>query len=97
MLEGIYDLILETVVIENESILIVSNRYPTETVKSKFLKLNSSHVEYVLDCLRSNARKVKNIKKYLLLHYLMRLQRLADITMLRSIMISLSSLKQNNS
>lgn len=66
LLEGIYDLILETVVSKNESVVIASNRYPTELVKSKFLKLNSSHVEYVMDCLRSNTTKVRNIKKYLL-------------------------------
>ena len=63
LLEGIYDLILETVVSKNESVVIASNRYPTELVKSKFLKLNSSHVEYVMDCLRSNTTKVRNIKK----------------------------------
>ena len=66
LLEGIYDLILETVISKSESIVIASNRYPTELVKSKFLKLNSSHVEYVIDCLRSNTTKVRNIKKYLL-------------------------------
>jgi hypothetical protein len=66
LLEGIYALILETVVSKSESIVIASSKYPTELVKSKFLKLNSSHVEYVVDCLKSNTTKVRNIKKYLL-------------------------------
>ena len=66
LLEGIFDLILETVISKSDSIIIASNRYPTELVKSKFLKLNSGHVEYVMDCLRSNTTKVRNIKKYLL-------------------------------
>lgn len=35
-------------------------------VKSKFLKLNSSHIEYVLGCLGKNTTKVYNIKSYLL-------------------------------
>ena len=35
-------------------------------VKSKFLKLNSSHIEYVMNCLKENTSKVRNIKKYLL-------------------------------
>ena len=31
-------------------------------VKSKFLKLNYSHVEYVINCLGKNTTKVRNIK-----------------------------------
>jgi hypothetical protein len=66
ILEGIYELILETVLNQDKSIIIASSKYPKELVKSKFLKLNSSHVEYVLDCLKKNTTKVRNIKKYLL-------------------------------
>lgn len=64
--DGIFDLILETVLCGNESIVIASNKYPTELVKSKFLKLNSQHIEYALDCMKTNTTKVHNIKKYLL-------------------------------
>ena len=35
-------------------------------MKSKFLKLHSGHIEYVVDCLKGNTSKVRNIKKYLL-------------------------------
>lgn len=66
LIRGIYDLILETVLCQNETILIASNHYPASLVRSKFLRLDSSHVEYVLECLRGNTTKVKNIKKYLL-------------------------------
>lgn len=66
LLEGIFDLILETVLCKNESIIIASNKYPAELVRSKFLKLNSSHVEYVIGCFKGNTTKVHNIKKYLL-------------------------------
>ena len=66
LLDGIFDLILETVLCKSESIVIASNRYPTAVVKSKFLKLNSSHIEYVIDCFKANTTKVHNIKKYLL-------------------------------
>ena len=66
LLDGIFDLILETVLCKSESIIIASNRYPTAVVKSKFLKLNSSHIEYVMDCFKRNTTKVHNIKKYLL-------------------------------
>ena len=66
IIEGIYELIVETVLNQDKSILIASRKYPTELVKGKFLKLNLFHVEYVLDCLKKNTTKVRNIKKYLL-------------------------------
>ena len=66
LLDGIFDLILETVLCKSESIIIASNEYPAAIVRSKFLKLSSSHIEYVIDCFKTNTTKVHNIKKYLL-------------------------------
>ena len=66
LIEGIADLMLETVIGTGEEILIASSRYPAEIVRSRFLKLNYSHIEYVLYCLKQNTTKVKNIRKYLL-------------------------------
>ena len=66
LIEGIAELIFETVIGTREEILIASNRYPAEIVKARFLKLNYSHVEYVLYCMKQNTTKVKNIRKYLL-------------------------------
>lgn len=66
LLEGIYEIIVETVVSQADVILINSNKYPMSIVRSKFLKLNFSHIEYVMDCLNANTTKVRNIKKYML-------------------------------
>ena len=66
LIDGITDLILETVVGTRDEILIASSCYPADVVRSRFLKLNYSHIEYVLHCLRQNTTKVKNIRKYLL-------------------------------
>jgi hypothetical protein len=66
MVEGIYNLILETVLSKNEQIVVAGDVYPKNLVKSKFLKLNYSHVEYVIACLGKNTTKVRNIKSYLL-------------------------------
>ena len=66
LVHGIYELIMEMVLCKNEYVVIASSSYPVELVKSKFLKLDYSHVEYVLGCFQSNTTKVKNIKKYLL-------------------------------
>lgn len=66
LIEGIYELVVETVVSQADSIVISSTRYPMSLVRSKFLKLNSSHIEYVMDCLSANTTRVRNIKKYML-------------------------------
>ena len=66
LIEGIAELMLETIIGTGEEILIASSRYPAEIVKAKFLKLNYAHIEYVLYCLKQNTTKVKNIRKYLL-------------------------------
>lgn len=66
MVEGIFDLILEAVLSKNGEITISGDVYPKNLVKSKFLKLNYSHVEYVINCLGKNTTKVRNIKSYLL-------------------------------
>ena len=66
LLDGIYDLILEIVLCKSGSVIIARNEYPVQLVKSKFLKLNGMHLEYVMGCMRSNTSKVRNIKKYLL-------------------------------
>ena len=62
MVEGIFNLILETVLSKNEEITIAGDVYPKNLVKSKFLKLNYSHVEYVINCMGKNTTKVRNIK-----------------------------------
>ncbi|MDI9242739.1 DUF6017 domain-containing protein [Fusibacillus kribbianus] len=66
LIDGIFDLILEVVMSKSPTTVIASNEYPTELVKSRFLKLNSSHIEYAIDCFNQNSTKVRNIKKYLL-------------------------------
>ena len=66
LVEGIADLILETVVGGGDYILIASRCYPAELVKSKLLKLEYAHVEYVINCMKRTTTRIWNIKKYLL-------------------------------
>ena len=56
-LDEIVDLMLETVCTARKTIRIAGDDYPAELVKSKFLKLNSSHIEFVLDCMRENTNQ----------------------------------------
>ena len=48
-LDEIVDLMLETVCSARKTLRIAGDDYPAELVKSKFLKLNSSHIEFVMD------------------------------------------------
>ena len=64
-LDEIVDLILETVCTARKTLRIAGDDYPAELVKSKFMKLTSSHIEFVLDCMRENTTKIRNIRQYL--------------------------------
>ena len=66
MLNELVELMVDTVCSRRETIRIAGDDYPAEVVKSRFLKLNSSHIEYLLDRMRENTTYVRNIKKYLL-------------------------------
>ena len=65
-LDELVELMVDTVCSNRESIRIAGDDYPAEVVRARFLKLNSSHIEYVLDRMRENTTYVRNIKKYLL-------------------------------
>lgn len=60
------ELILETVAARRPYIRIAGEDYPKEIVRSRFLKLNSGHLEYVFECMDRNTAKISNIKAYLL-------------------------------
>ena len=65
-LDELVELMVDTVCSRRETIRIAGDDYLAEVVKARFLKLNSSHIEYVLDRMRENTTYVRNIKKYLL-------------------------------
>ena len=65
-LDELVELMVDTVCSNREMIRIAGDDYPAEVVKSRFLKIDSSHIEYVLERMRENTTYVRNIKKYLL-------------------------------
>ena len=65
MYEELYQLICDVVCVPRKTIRIAGEDYPYSLVKSKFLKLNSTHLEYVIGCMKNNTTKVSNIKAYL--------------------------------
>lgn len=65
-LDEIVELIVETVCAKRKTTRIAGADFPHEVVRSRFLKLDSSHIEFVMDCLHKNTTEVRNIKQYLL-------------------------------
>lgn len=66
LIDELVDLVVEILVSQSSEIVISSNRYPIDLVRSRFLKLDFGHMEYVLSCMKENTTKVRNIKKYML-------------------------------
>ena len=65
-LEGILDLLAETCSSKRKTIRIAGDDKPIEIVKDRLMKLNSLHIQYVLDCLKENTTYVRDMKQYLL-------------------------------
>ena len=66
MYEEIYETVCDVVCVKRRAIRINGEDYPYELVKSRFLKLNSSHVAYVMDCMKDTDTKITNIRAYLI-------------------------------
>lgn len=64
-IDEIVSLMLETVCTRRKTIRVAGDDYPAELVKSRFMKLDSEHIRFVLDCMRENTTKIRNIKQYL--------------------------------
>lgn len=65
-IDELVELIVDTVCSSRRMIRIAGDDYPAQVVKSRFLKLDSSHIRYVLSSMSDNTTYIRNIKKYLL-------------------------------
>ena len=65
-LDEIVDLVQETVCSTRSRIRVAGNDYPAEVVRSKLLKLTGEHIRFVMDCLKQNTTRIRNIRQYLL-------------------------------
>ena len=65
-LDEIVELIVETVCARRKTTRIAGADFPHEVVRSRFLKLDSSHIEFVMECLHNNSTEIRNMKQYLL-------------------------------
>ena len=58
-LDEIVELLVETVCAKRKTTRIAGADFPHEVVRSRFLKLDSSHIEFVMDCLQKNTTEVR--------------------------------------
>ena len=66
LLDDILDIMVDTVCSSKRMIRIGGEDYPREIVKNRLLKINSEHIGYVVDSIKDNTTKVRNIRAYLL-------------------------------
>ena len=65
-IDGYVELMAETCASRREHIRVNGEDIPTELVRQRLLKLNSEHISYVMESLRSCTTQVVNIRAYTL-------------------------------
>ena len=65
-LDEIVDIASEALCSKRNSFSLGKDTYPYALVKDRLLRLDSSHIEYILDCIDGNKTDIRNIKPYLL-------------------------------
>ena len=65
-IDEIVELMLEVICARRKFTRVAGTDFPHEVVRSRFLKLNSEHIQFVLSCMKENTTRVRNIKQYLL-------------------------------
>ena len=66
VLHEILELLVETVTSRKKFLRICGEEKSKEVVKGRLMKLDSSHIQYILECLKENSTQIRNIKQYLL-------------------------------
>lgn len=66
MIDEIVAVMTDVMVSKSGTVRISGDDKPIEVVKSRFMKLDSSHLDYIMDQLHNNTNKVHNIRAYLL-------------------------------
>lgn len=64
--ESLLELIVDVVCSTASTMRIGGEMLPVETVKRRFMQLDSSHIEYVIDSMKNTTTKINNIRAYLL-------------------------------
>ena len=65
-IDEVVTLMLDTVCTTRGKLIINGDAVSSEWVRSRLLKLDYFHIQYVLNCLDSNTTKIRNIRQYML-------------------------------
>ncbi len=65
-LDEIVDIASEALCTRRSSFTLGKDTYPYSLVRDRLLRLNASHVEYIIDCINANTTEIHQIKPYLL-------------------------------
>lgn len=65
-LEEILELLVDVVCTTKSSVRISGDDKPAEVVRSRFLKLSSEHIRFVVGGLKENTTRIRNMRQYLL-------------------------------
>lgn len=66
VLDELFEIMADTLSSNRKTIRIGGDDKPAEIVKSKLMKLEYSHMQFVMECILENTTKIKNIRQYLL-------------------------------
>ena len=65
-IDELVEIMLDVICSKHDTVRVNGEDMPQEVVKSRFLKLDSSHIDYVLTALKKNTSEVRNIRAYLI-------------------------------
>ena len=65
-IDELVTIMIETVCSNKKIIRVARDDFPAEVVRERLLELDSTHMEYAIDCLKENTTRIRNMKQYLL-------------------------------
>ena len=63
-MDEIVDIASEAICSNRSSFILGKDTYPYALVKDRLLRLDSSHIEYIISCINANTTEIHNIKPY---------------------------------
>ena len=64
--ESLLELVVDVLGSTAPTLRIAGESLPADTVKQRFRKLNSTHIEYIIEAMSQTTTKINNIRAYLL-------------------------------
>jgi len=66
IIQGLFETLVDAVTSKAPTIRVEGVDRQAESVKSRFLKLNAGHIQYVVECLKNCKSNIRNISAYML-------------------------------